>query len=65
MRGAVSSHIACLSLVLAASCYGSKREVTDIDVLVICDDLAKSRTALKDLDLGGFDNCCGAEIKTV
>jgi len=48
----------------AASCYGSKREITDIDILVRCDDLAKARTALKDIDLGGFDIGCGAEIRT-
>lgn len=48
----------------AASCYGSEREITDIDILVRCDDLAKSRTALKDIDLGGFDIGCGAEIRT-
>jgi hypothetical protein len=48
----------------AASCYGSNREVTDIDILVRCDDLAKARTALKDIDHGGFDIGCGAEIRT-
>jgi len=48
----------------AASCYGSKREITDIDILVRCDDLAKARTALKDIDLGGVDIGCGAEIRT-
>lgn len=48
----------------AASCYGSKREITDIDILVRCEDLAKARTALKDIDLGGFDIGCGAEIRT-
>jgi hypothetical protein len=48
----------------AASCYGSNREITDIDLLVRCDDLAKARTALKEIDLQGFDVGCGAEIKT-
>jgi hypothetical protein len=48
----------------AASCYGSKREITDIDLLVRCDDLEKARTALKDIDLKGFDVGCGAEIRT-
>ncbi|HVP15933.1 MAG TPA: nucleotidyltransferase [candidate division Zixibacteria bacterium] len=48
----------------AASCYGSKRGITDIDILVRCDDLGKARTALKDVDLLGFDIGCGAEIRT-
>jgi hypothetical protein len=48
----------------AASCYGSKRGITDIDVLVRCDDLGKARTALKDVDLLGCDIGCGAEIRT-
>jgi len=48
----------------AASCYGSKREITDIDILVRCDDLAKARATLKDLDLLGFDVGCGADIRT-
>jgi hypothetical protein len=48
----------------AASCYGSNREITDVDILVRCDDLEKARTALKNIDFAGFDVVCGAEIRT-
>jgi len=48
----------------AASCYGSKREITDIDILVRCEDLEKVRTALKNVDVEGFDVGCGANIET-
>lgn len=39
----------------AAYCYGSKRRITDIDILVRCEDLEKAKTALKDIDARGFD----------
>jgi hypothetical protein len=48
----------------AASCYGSKRKITDIDILVRCEDLEKARHALKSVDNKGFDIGGGAEIKT-
>jgi hypothetical protein len=48
----------------AAYCYGSKREITDIDILVKCEDLEKAKAALKNLATEGFDIGCGAEIKT-
>ena len=48
----------------AAACYGSSREITDIDVLLRCEDLKKARAALKDVDTEGFDIGCGADIKT-
>ncbi len=48
----------------AAFCYGSKRQVTDIDILVRCEDLEKAKSALKDVKIEGFDVGCGAEIKT-
>lgn len=48
----------------AAFCYGSERAITDIDILVKCEDLQKAKTALKNLDLVGFDVGCGAEIAT-
>ncbi len=46
----------------AAYCYGSEREITDVDILVRCEDLEKARTALAGLDLQGLDIGCGAEI---
>lgn len=48
----------------AAFCYGSKRQVTDVDVLVRCEDLQKAKAALRDVDIEGFDVVCGFEIKT-
>lgn len=45
-----------------AHCYGSKRKVTDIDILVRAKDLAKANAALKDID--GFDVIADMEIKT-
>jgi hypothetical protein len=48
----------------AAACYGSHREITDIDVLVRCEELEKARAALKDVDTEGFDIGCGADIET-
>jgi len=39
----------------AASCYGSRREVTDIDILVKREDLEKAKGALQDIDVKGFD----------
>jgi len=39
----------------AAYCYGSKRKITDIDILVKCEDLEKAKTALKSIDARGFD----------
>jgi hypothetical protein len=48
----------------AAYCYGSKREITDVDILVKCEDLEKAKAALKDITTEDFDVGCGAEIKT-
>lgn len=48
----------------AAHCYGSRREITDIDILVRCEDLEKAKAALRDIDTAGFDVGCGAEIST-
>jgi hypothetical protein len=48
----------------AAARYGSMREITDIDVLVRCEDLEKAGAALKDVDTEGFDIGCGADIGT-
>ena len=47
----------------AACCYGSEREMTDIDILVRCEDLERARAALAGLDFQDFDVGCGAEIK--
>jgi len=46
----------------AAFCYGSKRKVTDIDILVRTDDLEKAKSILN--DIGGFDVGAGSEIAT-
>jgi nitrogen regulatory protein PII len=48
----------------AVACYGSSREITDIDILVRCEDLEKARAALRQVDIEGFDVGCGAEITT-
>jgi hypothetical protein len=48
----------------AASCYGSKREITDIDILVRCEDLETAKTVLTDANALGFDIGAGAKIKT-
>jgi hypothetical protein len=48
----------------AAFCYGSKRVITDIDILVKCGDLRKAKKALEGIELEGFDIGCGAEIAT-
>jgi len=45
-----------------AHCYGSKRKVTDIDILVRAMDLEKAKAALKDVE--GFDVVADMEIKT-
>lgn len=39
----------------AAYCYGSRREITDIDILVKREDLEKAKVALQDIDAKGFD----------
>jgi hypothetical protein len=46
----------------AAHCYGSTVEVTDIDILVANDDLEKAKTALKEVNLEGFDFGAGGTI---
>ena len=46
----------------AAHCYGSGREVTDIDILVRAVDLEKAKVALK--GIGGFDVVADLEIRT-
>jgi hypothetical protein len=48
----------------AAFCYGSKRAITDIDILIRCEDLRKAKKALEGINLEGFDVGCGAEITT-
>jgi len=48
----------------AASCYGSKREITDIDILVRCEDLEIAKTVLREVNVKGFDIVTGGEIKT-
>lgn len=48
----------------AASCYGSKREITDIDILVRCEDLEIAKTVLRVVNMKGFDIVTGGEIKT-
>jgi len=45
----------------AAHCYGSKRKVTDIDILVKGTDLEKARKALRDID--GVDVVADLKIK--
>jgi len=47
----------------AAYCYGSKREVTDIDILVKLEDLDRAK-AVKDMNIEGFDVVADLEIKT-
>jgi len=39
----------------ATRCYGSRREITDIDILVKREDLEKAKAALQDVDAKGFD----------
>jgi len=39
----------------AAYCYGSRREITDIDILVKREDLEKAKVTLQDIDAKGFD----------
>jgi len=48
---------------VAAYCYGSNREITDVDILVKCKDLTKVRIALEGIDTEEFDIVCSAEIK--
>jgi hypothetical protein len=48
----------------AASCYGSKREITDIDILLKCEDLEEAKNALKGISMERVDFGCGAEIDT-
>jgi predicted nucleotidyltransferase len=48
----------------AAFCYGSEREITDVDILVRCEDLEKAKTFLREVNTKGFDIVAGAEIKT-
>ena len=48
----------------AAHCYGSKIDVTDVDILVANADLDKARAALKGVDLEGFDVAAGSDIST-
>ena len=47
----------------AAYCYGSEREITDVDILVRCEELEKARAALAGVDFHDFDLGCGAEIE--
>lgn len=46
----------------AAHCYGSRREMTDIDILVKAVDLEKAKTALKDIE--NLDIVADLEIST-
>jgi len=47
----------------AAYCYGSKRKVTDIDILVRLEDLDRAKAAIKDMDIKGFDIVADLEIE--
>ncbi|MCJ7430515.1 nucleotidyltransferase family protein [Candidatus Bathyarchaeota archaeon] len=46
----------------AAYCYGNRRKVTDVDILVKIEDLEKARNALKNTE--GFDIVADLKIKT-
>jgi hypothetical protein len=48
----------------AACCYGSKREITDIDIMVKCEELQKAKATLKNIANESMDIGCGAKIKT-
>lgn len=48
----------------AASCYGSKREITDIDILVRYEDVEIAKTALREVNMKGFDIVTVRNIKT-
>lgn len=48
----------------AAYCYGSRREVTDFDILVKTVDLEKARAVLQNMDKEGFDVVAAMEIRT-
>ena len=48
----------------AALCYGSNRQVTDIDILVRCEELQKAEAVLVGVNLEGFDVVCGFDIET-
>ena len=47
----------------AAYCYGSEREITDVDILVRFEEMDDAKTALVGLGFQGFDIYGGAEIK--
>jgi len=47
----------------AAYCFGSKRKVTDIDILVRLEDLNRAKAAIKDIDIKGFDIVADLEIE--
>ncbi len=46
----------------AASCYGSNRKITDVDILVRSEDLDRARNVLGNVE--GFDVGAGSEIPT-
>jgi len=48
----------------AAYCYGSRRRITDIDILVRCGDLEEAKGALEGVDLSDVDVVCGSEVET-
>ncbi len=45
----------------AAHCYGSKREITDIDILVKREDLGKAKSLFKNVDKEHFDVVAGSD----
>lgn len=45
----------------AAQCYGSKREITDIDILVKRKDLGKAKSLLKNVGKEHFDVVAGSD----
>jgi len=48
----------------AAYCYGSRREVTDIDILVRVEDLHEAKIALKNINIDCIDVVANLEIQT-
>jgi len=48
--------------VYAAYCNGSKREITDIDILVKHKDLAKADSAPKNVDTEAYDTIAGSDL---
>jgi len=49
---------------VAAYCYGSRRKITDIDILVKGEDLGRAKATIKDIIAEGVDVIADLEIKT-